>query len=54
MSDDTFLIGSHVSMNGKDMFLGSAKKLPHMVRMFLWFTRELLKIPFENRLKIKC
>ncbi|EHO48834.1 deoxyribonuclease IV [Lentilactobacillus kisonensis] len=26
MSDDTFLIGSHVSMNGKDMFLGSAKE----------------------------
>ncbi|MCV3741113.1 deoxyribonuclease IV [Lentilactobacillus hilgardii] len=26
MSNQTFLIGSHVSMNGKDMFLGSAKE----------------------------
>lgn len=26
MSDTPFLIGSHVSMNGKDMFLGSAKE----------------------------
>ena len=26
MNDDQFLIGSHVSMNGKDMFLGSAKE----------------------------
>ena len=26
MSETPFLIGSHVSMNGKDMFLGSAKE----------------------------
>lgn len=26
MSEEKFLIGSHVSMNGKDMFLGSAKE----------------------------
>ncbi len=30
MSDETFLIGSHVSMKGKDMFLGSAQEAANL------------------------
>ncbi len=51
MSSEPFLIGSHVSMNGKEMFLGSAKKRHRLAKLSSWFIRVRHKIPLESRLR---